>query len=46
MLATFSIYQLSGLVSREMLIGDCQKLKALGWQPVHSIASIVASQGA
>ncbi|MBK8119743.1 MAG: NAD-dependent epimerase/dehydratase [Sulfuritalea sp.] len=30
----------------EMLIGDCQKLKALGWQPVHSIASIVASQGA
>lgn len=30
----------------EMLIGDSRKLKALGWQPVYSIASIAASQGA
>lgn len=30
----------------EMLIGDNRKLKALGWQPVHAISSIAASQEA
>lgn len=30
----------------EILIGDSRKLKALGWQPVHSIAGIAASHEA